>query len=94
MKKCEGTSAFSEENPRDRRKSLLERRRRHVPNGTMEWNFASTLAFCRGRHWRMMIVEKAARFTAGRKASGSSLFTAEVVSGTRSTASASGSLLH
>ncbi len=50
MKKYEGTSAFSEENPRDRRKSLLERRRRHVPNGTMEWKFASTLVFCRGGH--------------------------------------------
>ncbi len=58
MKKCEGTSAFSEENPRHRRKSLLERRRRHVPNGTMEWNFVSTLLFCPGRHWRMMIVER------------------------------------
>jgi hypothetical protein len=86
MKKCEGTSAFSEENPRDHRKSLLERRRRHVPNGTMEWNFVSTLVFCRGGNWRMMIVEKAARFMAGREASGSSLFTAGVVSGTRLTA--------
>jgi hypothetical protein len=42
----------------------------------------------------MMIVEKVAKFTAGRKASGSSLFTAKVVSGTRSMASVSGSLLH
>jgi hypothetical protein len=38
-------------------KSLLERQRRHVPNGTIKWNFASTLVFCRGGHWRMMIVE-------------------------------------
>ena len=46
-------------------KSLLERRRRHVPNGTMEWNFAFTLVFCRGGHWRTMIVERgAAKFTA------------------------------
>ncbi len=64
-------------------KSLLGRRRRHVPNGTMEWKFASTLVFCGGGHWRLMIVKRAARFTAGGEASGSSLFTAEVVSGTR-----------
>jgi hypothetical protein len=58
MKKCEGTSPFQKKIQGIAEKSLLERRRRHVPNGTMEWNFVSTLVFCRGGHWRMMIVEK------------------------------------
>jgi len=70
------------------------RRRWHVLNRTMEWNFAFTLVFCRGGHWRTMIVERGLLNPRQREASGSSLFTAKVVSGTRLMTSVSGSLLH
>ena len=70
------------------------RRRWHVLNRTMEWNFAFTLVFCRGGHWRTMIVERGLLNPRQQEASGSSLFTAKVVSGTRLMTSVSGSLLH
>ena len=43
------------------------RRRWHVLNRTMEWNFAFTLVFCRGGHWRMMIVERGCQIHGSRK---------------------------
>ncbi len=92
MKKCEGTSAFSEENPRDRRKSLLE-----TEMARTQRNHGVKFCFHSGILSRRALenddCRKGLPDSRQQEASGSSLFTARVISGTRLMTSVSGSLL-
>jgi hypothetical protein len=56
MKKCEGTSAFSEENPRDRRKKPAGDGEGTCP--TEPWSENSPWYSVEAGTWRMMIVER------------------------------------
>ena len=93
LKKCEGTSAFSEEIPRDRRKSLLE-----TEMARAQQNHGVKFCFHSGILSRRALENDDCRKrlpdSRQQEASGSSLFTAKVVSGTRLMTSVSGSLLH
>ena len=93
LKKCEGTSAFSEEIPRDRRKSLLE-----TEMARAQQNHGVKFCFHSGILSRRALenddCRKGLPNSRQQEASGSSLFTAKVVSGTRLMTSMSGSLLH